>query len=128
MQEGQELPDEPTQRQRSRPRTVTAEPARQILTETLVGGLGGAASPGPILVEGLAALAVDAGRVVLAQADQLPGLVRRALAGVAVAFAPAARPPAWGRAPLSTGVGSSRQWDGAQAVQSVALVLGGAMG
>lgn len=66
--------------------------SRAILTETLVGSLGGAASPGPVLVEGLAALAVGAGRVVLAHADQLPGLVQRALTGVAIAFAPAARP------------------------------------
>ena len=71
---------------------MTTEPAQAILTETLVGGLGGAASPGPVLVEGLAALAVGAGCVVLAHADQLPGLVRYALTGVAVAFAPAARP------------------------------------
>ena len=78
------------------PHTVTMEPAlaqpRAILTETFVGGLGGAASPGPVLVEGLAALAVSAGRVVLAHADQLPSLVRRTLTGMAIAFAPAARP------------------------------------
>lgn len=62
------------------------------LTETLVGSLSSASSPGPVLVEGLAALAVGASRVVLAHARQLPRLIRRALAGVAVAFAPAKDP------------------------------------
>lgn len=78
------------------PHTVTMEPAlaqpRVILTETFIGSLGSATSPGPVLVEGLAALAVGAGRVVLAHADQLPSLVRHTLTGVAIAFAPAARP------------------------------------
>lgn len=77
-----------------------------ILTEALVGSLGRAACPGPVLVEGLAALAVGAGRVVLAHTHQLPGLVRSTLAGVAIAFAPAARPRR-GETALSTGVGSS---------------------
>lgn len=66
-------------------------PASAILTQTLVGGLGSAASPGPVLVEGLAAFAVGAGRVVLAHTDQLPGLVRCTFTGVAIAFAPAVR-------------------------------------
>lgn len=77
---------------RGRLHTVTMEPAQGILTETLIGSFRSATSPGPVLVEGLAALAVGASRVVLAHADQPPSLVRRALAGVAVAFAPAARP------------------------------------
>lgn len=68
--------------------------ARAILTETLVGSLGRAAGPGPVLEEGLAALAVGAGRVMLAHTHQLPRLVRRALAGVAIAFTPAGRPRA----------------------------------
>lgn len=109
VQEGQEVPDEPMQHQRSPSGPATAvatEPARGILTEALVGSLGRAARPGPVLVEGLAALAVGAGRVVLAHTDQLPGLVRRALAGVAIAFAPAARPRRGGAA-LSTGVRTS---------------------
>jgi len=91
VQEGQEMPDEPMQHRHS-PSGLATHRDQEILTETLVGSLGGATGPRPVLVEGLAALAVGAGRVVLAHADQLPGLVRRALAGVAVAFAPAARP------------------------------------
>lgn len=94
VQEGQEVPGE-----QGSPSGPGSHPG--ILTEALVGSLGRAARPGPVLVEGLAALTVGASRVVLAHTHQLPGLVRQALAGVAIAFAPAVRPQ-HGAAALST--------------------------
>lgn len=72
--------------------TTATCPTRVLLTEALIGSLSRAARPGPVLVEGLAVLAVGAGRVVLAHAHQPSCLVRRALAGVTVAFTPAGNP------------------------------------
>lgn len=72
--------------------TTTTSPRWALLTEALVGSLGGATRPRPVLVEGLAVLAVGAGRVVLAHAHQPSCLIRRALAGVTIAFTPAGNP------------------------------------
>lgn len=61
------------------------------LTQALVGGLGGAAGPRPVLEGGQAALAVHARGVVLAVADQPARGVRAARARMPVAFAPGQR-------------------------------------
>lgn len=58
------------------------------LTQTLVGVFSGGSSPGAVIVEGLAPIAVCSLCVVFAVTNQLAALVLHALAGMAITLAP----------------------------------------
>ena len=75
-----------------------------LLTQTLMGCLPGGPGPWPVLVEGVALLAVRPHRVVLADAGQHPALVLDTFAGVAVALTPEDRETGDGRLRGSVGV------------------------